>query len=244
MRNANKLVLYLSYALTAGQMGNADQVSFDPSLIAEGSALYLENCAICHGNDGDGKGPLASGFTPAPRDFTRGSFKFRSTKFGEYPAESDLTKIIQSGITGSYGPTMPAFDFFDERQLTALTEVVRYLAGIEEFGTPFSPPARPRRTDPAKGQAIYNELRCGTCHGDRGDGQGELAAGLKDEDGNPIRPANFQVGQFKGGNEPEDIWLRIYGGVAGTPMPAFGRNTTEADIWAVTEYIIAFNKEE
>jgi mono/diheme cytochrome c family protein len=207
-----------------------------------GVPLFLEHCAVCHGSEGDGKGPLASGFSPAPRDFTTGSFKFRSTGVGEPVSESDLVATIGNGITGSYGKSMPAFEFLNERELQSLVEVIRYLSGIEQFGTSVVPPPRPRNVDLARGQALYQELSCGSCHGPGGDGKGELADGLEDERGDRIRPADFRTGQFKGGNAPENIWMRIYAGLEGTPMPAFGRNSSEADIWAVTEYVMTFSK--
>ena len=37
--------------------------------LEQGKAVYLGNCAGCHGVDGGGNGPLASGMTPAPTNF-------------------------------------------------------------------------------------------------------------------------------------------------------------------------------
>lgn len=234
--------LGIATVLAFSQVSSADENRFDPDLISEGAPLFLEHCAICHGSEGDGKGPLASGFSPAPRDFITGNFKFRSTDVGEPASKEDLLATISNGITGSYGQSMPAFAFLSQREQRSLVEVIRYLSGIEEFGTPVSAPRRPERAELAKGKTLYQELNCAGCHGEAGDGKGDLAEGLKDADGNQIRPADFRAGQFKGGGEPEDIWMRIYAGLDGTPMPAFGRNTSEADIWAVTEYIMTFDK--
>lgn len=220
----------------------AQPSNIDPSLFATGIDLYQEHCAICHGAEGDGAGPLATGFSPRPRNFTLGVFKFQSTSFGEYPAQSDIIKTIRSGIEGSYGETMPAFDFLSEQDLIALTEVIRYAANIEEFGTPLPAMPRPRRADLERGAELYLELRCVECHGEKGDGQGFLTKDLTDTNDLPIRPADFRTGQFKGGNAPEDIWFRVYAGLSGTPMPGFGINTSPEDIWAVTEYIMRFSK--
>jgi len=226
------------------QQANAEQVSVDPSLIAGGVTLYQENCSVCHGVDGNGDGPLASGFSTAPRNLTKGSFKLRSTGVGQFPTRNDLAKTIKHGITGSYGASMPGFEGFSENDLDSVIEVIRYLAGIDEFGTPITPTPRPVPADLDRGKAVFKELHCFTCHGESGDGQGILAAGLKDSDGHPILPADFRTGEFKGGNDPEDVWMRIYTGLAGTPMPAFGFNTPPEDIWAVTEYILKFRNEE
>lgn len=37
--------------------------------LSNGKALFLENCAVCHGNKGDGKGPAAAGMNPPPANF-------------------------------------------------------------------------------------------------------------------------------------------------------------------------------
>ena len=48
-------------------------------LMAEGKQVYLANCAICHGESGNGEGPGAAQLAVKPRDLRTGSFKFRST---------------------------------------------------------------------------------------------------------------------------------------------------------------------
>ena len=214
----------------------------DPVLFASGVELYQDHCSVCHGDEGQGDGPLATGFSPAPRDLTSGTFKFRSTEIGEAPAEKDLLRILELGINGSYGQTMPAFNFLGDMEKHALLEVIRFAAGIDKFGVAAVPPPRPRQPDLARGKQLFTELQCASCHGDTGNGQGPLVSQLTDENQHPIMPANLQVGQFKGGNAPEDIWMRIYTGIAGTPMPAFGLNTTTEDIWAITEYVLALKR--
>jgi high-affinity iron transporter len=39
------------------------------SPLDQGKAVYLGNCAGCHGVDGDGNGPAATGMTPSPTNF-------------------------------------------------------------------------------------------------------------------------------------------------------------------------------
>ncbi len=65
-----------------------------------GERLYVESCAACHGQKGDGKGPEANRLKTKPRDFTGGIYKFRSTPpvlflwtktfFERFPEESGL----------------------------------------------------------------------------------------------------------------------------------------------------------
>ena len=244
MRRRVDLIVALTGAMAASQVASAGEVSVDPTLISKGVALYQENCSVCHGENGDGKGPLSTGFSSAPRDLTTGIFKLRSTDIGQFPTKADLTKTIRQGITGSYGASMPGFEHFSQSDLDAVIEVVRYLAGIDEFGTPIAPTSRPVPADLARGEDLYVKLNCVSCHGAAGDGQGDLASGLKDATGNAIQPADFRVGDFKGVFFNDYVWMVIYTGLSGTPMPAFGLNNTPEDIWALTEYIMKFNTQE
>jgi len=41
----------------------------DAESLARGAELYSENCAVCHGDKGDGKGPAASALPTPPANF-------------------------------------------------------------------------------------------------------------------------------------------------------------------------------
>ncbi len=64
----------------------------------QGKALYEEKCASCHGTNGDGQGPVASIFNPAPADF-------RSPDFWQGNVRQKITNTVEQG----HGP-MPAID--------------------------------------------------------------------------------------------------------------------------------------
>lgn len=224
------------------QAAAAQTTSSGSALMQEGLEVYRENCAICHGPNGDGQGSLAPQFTPRPRDFTHGNFKFRSTGPGQPPAVTDLLRTITQGIEGSYGRSMPAFENLSFDQKIALLDVIRGFAGFTDFGIPLNVPPRPETATAQAGRALFVEYGCVECHGDSGDGMGILADGLTDESGLPIRPSNLQVGLFKGGNRPEDIWMRLQTGLDGTPMPSFGRNLSVQESWSLVEYVLEIGK--
>lgn len=87
--------------------------------------LYREHCVHCHGITGDGRGPTAAFLNPYPRDYRRGTYKFKSTPKGVPPAAHDLETIIRNGAAGT---AMPSFKLLDEVEIQALTQYVIYLS--------------------------------------------------------------------------------------------------------------------
>ncbi|MGH7318661.1 MAG: cbb3-type cytochrome c oxidase subunit II, partial [Candidatus Rokuibacteriota bacterium] len=57
---------------------------------ARGKEVYERRCVGCHGQNGDGNGPVATFLDPRPRDFRLGAFKFRTTPSGSLPTDGDL----------------------------------------------------------------------------------------------------------------------------------------------------------
>ena len=39
-----------------------------------GARMFAQQCAVCHGPDGNGNGPAAPSMFPRPRDFSSGNF--------------------------------------------------------------------------------------------------------------------------------------------------------------------------
>jgi len=68
-----------------------------------------------------------------------------------------------------------------------------------------------------KMNGIYFELGCDKCHGAEGVGAEDIH--VFDEKGRPSRPRDLVREPFKGGQEPESIYLRIRVGMPGTPHP-------------------------
>ncbi len=238
-RLTNFLGFQVLFALTLTFSASADDNTPNPELHRLGQSLYKLHCAICHGSDGEGDGVLSKEFVPAPRNFTEGVFRFTSTKNGEPPARIDILRVIERGIEGSYGRSMPPFPQFSSSERLALVEVVRQFAEINAYGVPVAIPPRPD-VDPERSAALFEELGCSGCHGETGKGDGPLAADLEDMSGQAIRPADLTTGKFKGGNSIEDIWRRVYSGIAGTPMPSFGQSVSLEEVWAVTLMVVAF----
>jgi mono/diheme cytochrome c family protein len=67
-----------------------------------------------------------------------------------------------------------------------------------------------------------------------------------------IFPRNFHRGMFRGGSQPNDLYVRIHNGIAGTPMPAAPLRPDGAapddvrlssdDIWHLVDYVLSLSR--
>lgn len=69
----------------------------------EGRAIYMKNCAQCHGASGRGDGPWAGSYDPPPSDLTR------LERGGAFPKAHVLSVIDGYDRTGLPGQEMPEF---------------------------------------------------------------------------------------------------------------------------------------
>lgn len=60
-----------------------------------------------------------------------------------------------------------------------------------------------------------------------------------DEWGDPLRPADLNVGVYKGGRRPIDIYWRIAKGISGTPMPGHASAIKPNQIWDLVNFVLA-----
>jgi high-affinity iron transporter len=83
-----------------------------------GKKLFVTNCAVCHGEHGDGKGPAAASLTPPPRDFTAGTW-LKGT------SADDLFQMMSKGVPGSAMPTFEALPEKDRRAIAAFIKTLK-----------------------------------------------------------------------------------------------------------------------
>ena len=231
-------------------LGAAVCLTLTPTLQAEGietadgeqgKALYLRECAACHGVDGDGEGPGAYILSQRPRNLQLGVFKLRSSKTGEYPSNEDIFKTISNGISGAGGAMMPSFASLSEQERWSLVEHVKTLAEIDAPGEAMAIPPQPKKADLALGKDIYQRLECNDCHGSEGHGDGSSALTLEDDQKRRIWAPDLTLGRYKGGGEPADIYQRIITGMDGSPMPSYAGKATDDELWALTMYVLSLS---
>ena len=222
--------------------------------------LYALHCAACHGANGDGNGWAARHLFPWPRDLRTGKTRLVSTDNG-IPSLDDLESGIERGMPGT---AMPAFDNLSADQRMLLAREVRrlnregvreqFIAALESEGeevdedevrdvvelctTPGDAVCVPQFGPPdaraiARGKEVYFAMGCDNCHG--ADGTGTWDTPLFDEKGRVSPPRDLAYDPFKGGSEPESIYLRVLLGMPGTPHPACS-SLAEQQLVALVEY--------
>jgi mono/diheme cytochrome c family protein len=107
-----------------------DKAGYDRLALQHGRAVYVQQCAGCHGTTGDGNGPAGPHLNPPPRDYRNGVFKFTSTPRGSKPRRDDLRRILKYGAKGT---SMPAFRFLSEEDTEAVIDYVQVLASRGEL---------------------------------------------------------------------------------------------------------------
>lgn len=206
-------------------------------------ALYMQRCFWCHGEDGGGDGPSAAGMVPRPRDFRAARYGIRSTAGGRLPTDDDLFRVIERGMPGT-----PMQAWGEVLSAAEIRSVVSYIKEFSpRFGTeaadPLPPPPR-QAASPARGADVYRKARCALCHGSSGRGDGAITTTLAFEWGEPFLARDLTRGwAFKGGSQPSDIYLRITGGLNGTPMGPYQDLLGPEERWDLAHYVASLNEE-
>ncbi len=203
-----------------------------------GKKAFLDTCARCHGPDGKAEVPFAKRFYPRPRNLTSGVFKFRSTVSGTPPTDDDLFRTVEQGLHGS---NMPDWKFVPPETRWQIVNYVKTLSPIfqDSQPEPIQTAADPgAHADKTKGRQVYEQLGCASCHGNQGRANGTSAAGLVDDWGMPVRPANLTQGwNYRGGSAPKDIMTRLLAGIDGAGMPSYTGAVTPEDAWHLAYYV-------
>ena len=124
-------------ATAYGQTSDKNPFPRDPDAVSAGGALYLEKCAVCHGQDATGG--MAANLRHS-RSVARGS-------------DAGLFQIIRKGFPGSAMPSQPDME---EKQVW---QTVSFLHSISRPG--LQPPLP---GDVEAGRKIFESAGCVGCH--------------------------------------------------------------------------------
>lgn len=228
--------------------------------------LYAFHCSACHGHNGDGRGRADRHLFPPASILRGGPVKLVSTRNG-VPALDDIKSVLRNGIPGT---AMAARPELNDRDITLLAEEVLrlrreglkeqiaqaflaegeepeeedLLAAVELGMTPSEPIEPPQfpPPDPAtigRGKQAYVDLGCNKCHGPSGSGPPEQQ--WYDDRGYPEPPRDLVLEPFKGGLDPQSIFLRIAAGMPGTSHPS-ASTAGDAVLADLTRYVLSLGQ--
>lgn len=209
------LVLLLA-ALMSGWSTALAQSDGDPE---RGGALYIKNCALCHGIDGTGR------------------IGANLENFPAIDVGAVLAVTIAEGIEGT---VMPAWGRANGGPLSEqdIADISVYMQGAFSGSDPIAPapiysapaidPLPDIDGDPSAGALVF-QSDCVACHGDKGQGRFGLA-----------------LAKSWSGNQPE-VYIRsvVNDGIQGTTMPAWGLENggphSEEEIANVAAFILTLS---
>jgi len=106
-RNSNKFTLrrLVMGTLTSGLLSLSPVTAFSQDSNV-GKEEYVDNCAVCHGLDGAGNGPMAENFKPAPPNLTQ----LTKNNDGRFPFQQVFDVIDGRPEVRAHGPrAMPVW---------------------------------------------------------------------------------------------------------------------------------------
>ncbi|HYM70960.1 MAG TPA: c-type cytochrome [bacterium] len=217
----------------------------------KGKQVYEQNCAVCHGMDGHGNGPMAPTLVEPQHDVLalvvglfgitihRPTVPSKPADFHNRDLESVITPAImfQTVTDGRAYTAMPAFGpepSFGANKQQTLTNADRWDANVYEMMFRATPEGL------SAGKRLY-EAQCAQCHGVNGDGKGprgqEMAAQIwswsRNEGPGIFTDINYMV-QRNGA----DLTNAILDG--GGPMPSYRGKLSTAEVNSLVDYINTF----
>jgi mono/diheme cytochrome c family protein len=220
MRISRKWLVVMAVSLlAAGGIGAARaQEGGDPQ---RGGELYVENCAVCHGTEGQGR------------------IGASLNQFPGIDVEAELIQTITNGIDGT---VMPAWGQANGGPLSGqeIGDIAAYISSafggtqpIQPLPTYHPPAIQPLpdiNGDPSNGAVVFHD-NCVMCHGEAG--RGRFGAPLA---------------KVWSGIEPQ-VYIRqvVREGIEGSAMPAWyqanGGPLTAQEIDDVSAYVISLSPE-
>ena len=209
-------------------------------VLEQGKENYFKYCVHCHGKEGKGDGRASKYINPQPRELSQGIYKFHSTKTNSLPLDEDIVRIIKGGVPGT---AMPAWgEILSNEVVNSLVIYIKTFA--ERFGMELPKQKISIGMEPpfddfsiAHGKKKYDELRCGRCHGENGEKEGELSKILKSFKGTNWFIYDLSRKDFyKGGSSGIDIYQTLTAGLDGSPMNSYDY-ISDIERWNIVHFL-------
>ncbi|WP_455208929.1 c-type cytochrome [Kaarinaea lacus] len=206
----------LAISANAASSEGVSPTAGDPNVAVDGAKVYTENCAICHGDRGDGNTRAQGSLRPPPRNFTSASSAVELTR----------ERMIHSVANGRPGTGMMAHkDRLTEAEIDAVVDYIR-----DNFMNFPKDKESQQLALHVGGEKIYSK-HCSVCHGDKGTTAIWARSGL-----NP-QPRDFTTAKAREELSRERMITSVVNGRPGTAMMPHKDKLSAQEIEQVVDYI-------
>jgi cytochrome c oxidase cbb3-type subunit 3 len=191
-----------------------------PALAApDGAKLYLQNCAGCHGEKGDGGIGIP-------------------LSLPSFHASVDDEYLKQTVLRGRPGRVMPSFSYLSDAEVDA---IVRHMRSWYKGKVPVYP-FTPVKGIAKRGEQLF-EKHCAGCHGPSGEGGHGTGVTFSRPRDFPIMPPALHNPGYLSAAKDAMIKATLVNGREGTPMVAFGkRGLKDKDLNDIVAHLRSFEK--
>lgn len=222
----------------AAEQAKADSLRAAAAIEA-GAPVFLQYCAMCHGDGGNGDGEVSAPLAVKGVKVARLNDLDRMSKL----SKEELTEVVRKGggHTGR-NDAMPAWaDSLSDEQITNVVEFVTSLATTNP-AIPLATLAHYLKAPEgvaAEGRSLFMH-HCAACHGNTGKGDGPFAARLAGM-ANKAVPRDLTDGAYMSGIKDEKLYATISLGGGhfkkAVQMPAWNLVLTPAQMKNLLAYV-------
>lgn len=167
------------------------------SAAPDGTTLYQQHCAVCHGQDGDGG-------VGVPLNLP------------DFLAVASNVYIRNTLRSGRPGRVMPAFTNLNDAEIDA---IVAHVRGWAEQPEPIYTEERTLSGDAQRGGRLFNK-NCVVCHGKNGQGGAGTGVTFSRKRSAPVMAPSLRNPGFQQSVSDEMLKATLLRGRHGTPMPS------------------------
>ena len=257
--SSDEIASVVAYIRDNFMVGEEVEVTSHMVTYEMGKNAYVSNCAVCHGDDGNGAMWTKTSLNPPPRDFTT------LQAMDELSRERMLTSVTH----GRPGTAMMSFSKnLSAKEIEAVVDYIRHefigrssqmqsgRANVPSTGHPHaatSPHGHTAQTAPVTRQPdadmslgfpgelsgrvelgeVFFMANCSACHGKQGDGNGPRSKFIQP------KPRNFLSTESRRLMNRPALYRSIALGKPGTVMPSWDKVLTAQQIADVAEYVFS-----
>lgn len=232
------IILAVNHLAGADKGGHPATPPSTPESVKAGESIFFEYCSGCHGRRADGRGPQSLNLDPKPQNL-------RNAQFVKYLTDDRLFTSVSGGVRGT---AMPAFEMtLSPARRWNVIHYLRSLTADDQVSIPNGIAYQKVDPDAKNPLAVNDETAgagrksffnyCASCHGQKADGKGAVAANLVPAPRNLIAITSWGEKPFIDYLSDARVYDSITNGVPGTSMQPWIGVLRDEERWQAVCYL-------